>query len=49
VKRPDDGKSIEVHEAKVVALNSDLASEIEIKNRKLGAGVGEGRTTVEAG
>ena len=36
VKRPDDGKSLEIHEAEVVALNSDLASEIEIKHRKLG-------------
>jgi hypothetical protein len=36
VKRPDDGKSLEVHEAEVVALNSDLASEIEIKHRELG-------------
>jgi hypothetical protein len=36
VKRSDDGKSLEVHEAEVVALNSDLASEIEIKHRELG-------------
>lgn len=36
VKRPDDGKSLEVYEAEVVELNSDLASEVEIKHRIIG-------------
>ena len=36
VKRPDDGKSLEVHEAEVVNLNSEIASEIEIKHRIIG-------------
>ena len=36
VKRIDDGKSLVVHEAEVVAMNSELASEVEFKHRDAG-------------
>ena len=36
VKRPDDGKNLEVYKAEVVELNSDFASEVEIKHRIIG-------------
>ena len=36
VKRQNDGKSAEVHEAEVVAMNSELASEVEFKHRYAG-------------
>ncbi len=36
MKRPDDGKSLVVHEAEVVALNSDIACVVEIKHRHIG-------------
>ena len=36
VKRPYDGKSLEVHEAEVVAMNSELASEVELIHREAG-------------
>ena len=36
VKRPDDGKSLEVYEAEVVAMNSDIASIVEVKHRFIG-------------
>ena len=36
VKRPEDGKSLEVYEAEVVAMNSDIASIVEVKHRFIG-------------
>ena len=36
VKRPDDGKSLEVYEAEVVTMNSDLASVVEVKHKYYG-------------
>ena len=36
VKRPEDGKSLEVYEAQVFAMNSDFASVVEVKHRFIG-------------
>ena len=36
MKRQDDGKSLEVHEGEVVAMNSERASEVEFKHRYAG-------------
>ena len=36
MKRQDDGKGLDVHEAEVVAINSERASEVEFKHRDAG-------------